>query len=261
MPELEQTGQPTPEPSPAPVETAPTDAPIPQTPAVPDKLAGRSAEEIASQYLELEKKLGEQGRELGELRQRVSQAPPPQPVYYPPPAADRQEPRFEIDYTKPDGGVADFVERRLQKERQEWQTQQVMTRAQEANYSFSLGRDAALKANPKLYEGIEREVQDAARYAYENNLASPVMLRDQKFWDRLAINLRFETGQLDKVYSKPQVQPPQPSPTAVPNQTRADARVGIELDEETRRWAREHGISEKEAKELIESEAERGGLR
>lgn len=252
-------GQPVSEPSPA-QEPAPAVEPTPQAPAVPEKLAGKSAEEIAAQYLELERKLGEQGRELGELRQRVTQPPPQVPVYYPP-QFTQPEPKVEFDYGNPEASVERLVERRLERERNEWMAAQAMTREQEATYNYSVGKDAALKANPALYEGIEQDVEKAVQLAYRQYGATPISLRDPRMWERVAVNLRFERNELDKIYGKPRVQPPQPSPTGVPNQTRADARVGVELDDRARELARAYGLSEQEARDIIEKERELGGVR
>jgi len=93
--------------------------------------------------------------------------------------------------------------------------------------------------------------------AYRQYGATPSALRDPKMWERVAVNIRFERNELDKIYGKPRVQPPHPSPGAVPNQTRADAKAGVELDNQSRRFAEENNISEQEAREIIEKERER----
>lgn len=250
-------GQPPAEPSPAPVETAPTTDATPQAPApAPDKLAGKSPEELASMYLGLERKLGEQGRELGELRQRVSQVPPP-PQWYPP-QFTQPEVRPEFDYGKPEESIERIVERRLEKERQERATYEVQRQEQEARLNYESGKDIALKGNPRLYEGIEPLVEQAMQTAYRQYGLHPAALRDPKTWDRVALNIRWDRGEVDRL-SRPTPQPPNPSATGVPNQTRADAKAGVELDDESRRLAKELGWTEQEAKEIIEKE--RGGGR
>ena len=109
--EISQGQPPVAEPSPVP-EAAPDATPTPQTSEpvpVPEKFAGKSVEELAAGYLGLEKKLVEQGRELGELRARVPQYQP-QPQYYPPPQT--QVPMPEFDYGKPEESVSRIVEAR-----------------------------------------------------------------------------------------------------------------------------------------------------
>ena len=258
--ELEQ-GQPAEGAAPAP-EQAPAEGAPPAAPAVPEKLAGKSAEEIASQYLELERKLGEQGRELGELRARVSQVPPQPPQWYPP-ATTQPEHKIEFDYGNPEASVERLVERRLERERNDWLAAQAMSREQEASYNYGVGKDAALKGNPALFDGIERDVEQAVQLAYRQYGATPSALRDPKMWERVAVNIRFERGELDKVVGKrtPNVQPPHPTATAVPNQTRPESKVGVELDDKARQLARDFGLSEQEAKEIIEKEREFGGGR
>jgi hypothetical protein len=245
-------GQPTPEPSPAPVEAAPTPEQTPPVPAVnlPEKLVGKSAEEIAAGYLELEKKLGEQGRELGELRARVPQYQP-QPQYYPQPQT--QVPMPEFDYGKPEESVSRIVEARLEQERQQRAMYDVGRQATEAELNFNIAKEIAVSRNPRLYEGIERDVEAAAQVATRQWGLNPALLRDPKTLDRIAANIRFERGEYDR-FQKPGVQPPQPSHSATPNLTRT-AKAGVELDDDSRRLAKEFGLSEQEAREIIEKES------
>lgn len=255
MPEEPQGQQPPVEPSPAPVETAPATETTPAAPApLPEKLAGKSAEEIASQYLELEKKLGEQGRELGELRARVPQYQP-QPYY--PPMQPYPEPRYEFDYGKPEESVAMIVEQRLARERQDRAYYEVSRQETEAQLNYNAGKDVALKANPRLYEGIEPLVEQGVQMAYRQYGLHPSLLRDPKTWDRVAANIRLDRGEVDRL-QKPSIQPPQPSYGAVPNPTRG-AKAGVELDDDSRKIAKEFGLSEKEAREILEKEREESG--
>jgi len=217
---------------------------------VPEKLADKSAEEIARSYLELEKKLGEQGRELGELRQRIPQYQP-QPQWYPP-QYTQPEVRPEFDYGKPEESIDRIVERRLEQERQHRAAYEVSRQEQEAAYSYNMGKDVALRGNPRLFEGIEPLVEQGVQMAYRMYGTPVAALRDPKTWERVAAAIRFERGETDRLQS-PRPQPPNPSATGVPNQTR-QAKAGVELAEEDRRLAKELGLSEQEAKEIIEKE-------
>lgn len=243
------------EPSPAPADTAPATESIPPAPVLPEKLEGKSAEQIAAQYLELEKKLGEQGRELGELRASIPRYQPPQPQWYPQPAYP--EPKFEFDYGKPEESVARIVEARLEKERQDRATYDVGRQEQEAQLNYSAGKDVALKANARLYEGIEPMVEQAVQMAYRQYGLHPSLLRDPKTWERVAQNIRLERGEFDRL-TKPTAQPPQPSATGVPNLTRG-AKAGVELDDESRKIAKEFGLSEQQARDILEKEREESG--
>lgn len=252
------------EPSPAPAAAPATEA-TPQAPViVPEKLAGKSAEEIASQYLELEKKLGEQGRELGELRSRIPQQPqfqPPPPQFYPQQPI-QPEPRIEFDYGKPEESVIrivdHLVEKRLEAERQNRATHEVRQREQEAQVNYQSGRDTALKSNPRLFEGIEADVDQIMQTGYRQLGWHPAILRDPKAWERAAVNLRFDRGEYDRL-AKPSIQPPQPSHTAVPNLAKSETKAGVELDDDTRKMAKEFGISEQEARDIIEKERDYSG--
>ena len=252
MPE-ELTGQPpVAEPSPVP-EAAPDTAQTPQAPALPEKLAGKSAEEIASQYLELEKKLGEQGRELGELRARPQYVP--QPQYYPQQPMAPQMPEF--DYGKPEESVARIVEARLEQERQYRAQYEVGRQATEAELNYNAAKEIAVARNPRLYDGIERDVEAAAQTAIRQWGLNPAVLRDPKTLDRIAANIRFERNEWDR-FQRPSPQPPNPSHSATPNLTRP-AKAGVELDDESRKIAKEFGLSEQEAREILEKEREESG--
>ena len=250
-------GQPQAE-SPSPVvEVAAQPEATPTAPApVPEKLSGKSADEIAAQYLELEKKLGEQGRELGELRSRIPQYQP-QPQWYPQPSYP-PEPRVEFDYGKPEDSVKNIVRMELELERQNRATYDVQRQEQEARLNYDAGKDVAVKGNPRLYEGIEPQVEQAIQMAYRQYGLHPAALRDPRVWERAAQNIRLERGEFDRL-TKPGVQPPQPSHTAVPNQTRTEARVGVELDDDIRHLAKELKLSEQEAREIIEKERDYSG--
>ena len=250
--EISQGQPPVAEPSPVP-EAAPDATPTPQTSEpvpVPEKFAGKSVEELAAGYLGLEKKLVEQGRELGELRARVPQYQP-QPQYYPPPQT--QVPMPEFDYGKPEESVSRIVEARLEQERQQRAMYDVGRQATEAELNFNIAKEIAVSRNPRLYEGIERDVEAAAQVATRQWGLNPALLRDPKTLDRIAANIRFERGEYDR-FQKPGVQPPQPSHSATPNLTRT-AKAGVELDDDSRRLAKEFGLSEQEAREIIEKES------
>jgi len=258
VPENETPGQPAPaEPSPAPVETAqePT-APTPQAPALPEKFAGKSAEEIASAYLEIEKEKGRLAQEVGELRARVSQPHPVQQVWYPQQPV-QPEVRPEFDYTNPEQSIDRIVERRLEERERQRMSYEVAQREQEAAYSYNMGKDAALKSNPRLFEGIEPLVEQGVQMAYRQYNTPVTALRDPRTWERVAAAIRYERGEVDRLMS-PKPQPPSPSATGVPNQTR-QAKAGIELSDKDRQIAKGYGLSEQEAKEIIEREMEISG--
>jgi hypothetical protein len=253
VPDEQTPGQPTPvEPSPAPVETAPATEPTPETPALPDKFRGQSAEDIARAYLEIEKEKGRLAQEVGELRQRIPQYQPQPPAYFPP-QFTQPEVRPEFDYGKPEESIDRIVERRLEQERQQRAMYDVQRQEQEARLNYESGKEIALKSNARLYEGIEPLVEQAVQMAYRQYGLHPAALRDPKVWERAALNIRWDRGEVDRL-SRPTPQPPIPSATGVPNQTR-QAKAGVELDDDSRRLAKELGLTEQEAKEIIEKES------
>jgi hypothetical protein len=134
---------------------------------------------------------------------------------------------------------------------------EVAQREQDAAYSYNMGKEAALKSNPRLFEGIEPLVEQGVQMAYRQYNTPIPALRDPRTWERVAAAIRYERGEVDRLMS-PKPQPPNPSATGVPNQTR-QAKAGIELSERDREFAKKWGINEQEAKELIEGEMERIG--
>ena len=80
-----------------PPEGDPSQVTRPVEPVLPDKLAGKSTEEVADMYLNLERKMSEQALELGQLR-RLTEATVTKSQPQAPPELDPDNPQPYIDH-------------------------------------------------------------------------------------------------------------------------------------------------------------------
>jgi len=168
----------------------------------------------------------------------------------------------EIDWSNPEQSIAQLVEQgvnqRFQGFTQALQTAQI---AEAQNKAFSSWDDGekTLKANPKLFEGIEDDVRKAMFTTYD-----PIVQRggdvtecykNPKNWEAAALLVRFKRGEIDasRIYGTPAPPTPmKPGATELPGGSRPNATEDIiTLDERTREMMREQGISEGEAREYI----------
>ncbi len=235
-------------------ETAPQEGQPPPTPTLPEKFKGKSAEEIATAYLEIERDHTKKSQEAAELRRIAeqlyyeslgrtaqSQAQPPQP--------ERTEPEF--NWEKPVETVEQIVERKLG-ERQAVQAHYARQGAwQRAAAAHDEGRSAMSK-NPKLYEGIEGEVEQAvfqglAPYAIQGYDVSEALV-NPKTWEAAAALLRVQRGQYDHLSFAPQ--PMSAQSGELPSQTRQSqsSEPEVQITDDLRQLAREMGIDDSDQK-------------
>jgi hypothetical protein len=117
-----------------------------------------------------QKELGGKAKEIGDLKNNLAysdqlrelamqRAREEQP-------AQAEEPKADWNFEKPIESVEQIVRRELdarEKKRQESDLQRVKAEAQ-SNYAE--GRSLAMRQNPELFEGVEREVEDAIYKSY-----------------------------------------------------------------------------------------------
>jgi len=252
---LEEHGTPAPggsEPEPQP--QAPAPAPAAVTPEDPGVLKARLEEK--------ESFIGRQSKEIGDLRNQlgylqsmvegIQTARPSEPV--------RETP------SPPSGTPADFfdrpmdyvdrrVEEKLRTIEERRQKQDMDSRAREAQSNFYDGKEQAYKTDKRLYEGIEQEVERALHESYRAGILNERSLASPKTWQRAAQLIHLERGEFDRLT------PPAPKPVAATQTETPSGRpmqygdVSVEVDEDTRRWGRGQGLSDKQIEELIRKEA------
>jgi hypothetical protein len=234
-----------------PEQSAPANLPV------NPRFEGKSSEELAKIVSEQEKLIGRQGNELGQVRQlqaemeemrrALYEAQRPQPQPAPPEAA----PVF--DYTNPDA----YIEKRLgalqQKMYQEFGRYEQQRQAQEATIAFQGGKAEAMSRNRDLFNGIERDVEAQLWNAAKNNQIHPSMLRDPATWENAAKVIRLTSGEYD-IVPKKRVQGMTAPESVVPGKVKAAEDEDVYLDDEERVLAKQLGISDKEALEIMRSE-------
>lgn len=148
-------------------------------PALPEKFIGKSAEEIAQAYTELESKLGEQGAELAQYRRAPApQYPyPPQAPGYPygAPAPPPPEQPLKMDWDNPVGQIATEVIKRIGP----------MVTNYQMNSAKSMGEIALANAksqDPTMFQGVETEVKTFVNNMIDQGVLRPDSAMDPQTW-------------------------------------------------------------------------------
>jgi len=266
--DLEQPGQPTSQPVTAPTQgepQEPTGEPAPQvaqpsptpTIVIPDKFKGKSAEDVYASYLESEKEKGRLAQELGEQRRitqwlteeklRAAQQAQEQPP--------QEQTKPEFDWEKPLETIDERVERKLAEREAAQKYYQRQNVFQRAAVAHDEGK-AAMTKNPKLYEGIEGEVEQAvfqglAPYANQGYDVSEA-LRNPKTWEQAAAFMRIQKSQYDRLSFA--TQPMSAQAGELPSQTRQQVSAEtIPITQDDRIEAAKVGITdEKEIREILQ---------
>ena len=253
---------PTPQPEPDP-EVKPEEPP---EPTIPKEYEGKTVEDLISMDQASQKELGKQSKEVGELRnsleyekqmrelaiQRKEAGTQPIPA---------EEPRVDWNYEKPVESVEQIINRTLDKRdgiRQQNDLKQVQAEAQ-SNYAE--GRRLSMSQNSKLFEGIEREVEDGVYRAYMNRTIGIHELRNPEAWTMTANLIHLREGNMDRLQPtsiKPVETPSTELPTPAKPGTTEKPFTGLDYtDEGTQKMVKQYGLTKEEAEEIIKEEQER----
>jgi len=252
---------------------------VPETPkptetVEPTRFDGLSKDELLKIVKDQDSHIGERNQEIGDLKSRVddietSQSRPDQkfgdygkqqqePPTPPPPKPEEKPSKF--DWDNPDGSVDKAVDRRFAEgEKQVLQASfnQNLHRAQTA---FEQGK-RVMEKHPTVFKGIEKDVEKQVGEFYYPYLqqGQPVdqYLTDDDMWLKTAQHIRLNRGEYDKL--RPDTSSAvKPTITETPSQTTKDDSGSpvIELEPSDRAFAKNMGLTDKEAKENIEYELE-----
>jgi hypothetical protein len=246
---VEATPQATPEP--APPEPAPAPA------RTPDELV-----EIKARLDEKDKFIGRQTSEIGDLRRQLdylsgqvaataerSNEPAVRPS-----APTRTPDEF---FNRPYENVEQIVEERLRARDTQRQQEEQNRQAYEARANFMDGKEAAMKDDKRLFEGIEDQVSQAVWNAYQGGAINYRSLASPKTWKMAAKMLLLEKDDpsLYERVKPPKIQPTSVTQTETPNARARDyGTVAVEIDEDTRRWGRDQGLTDKQIEEIVHRE-------
>ena len=226
-----------------------------------------NAETLKARLEEKEKFIGRQANEIGELRaamgrlqslvegQQLERQREPEPE----PAPDLGTPHFGWDWDKPVESAEAIAERVAEKRLRQIEAERAKREAErmavDAKSSFFEGKEAAFKGPDKhLFEGIEDQVAQLVYESYRNGIINTHSLANPKTWQKAAQLYWLEKGDYSRLVPKP-IQPTKPTQTETP----AGKPVGteefvFEIDEETRRWGHEQGLTDKQIEELYQKE-------
>jgi len=254
------------EPQANPEDLEPEETPKPDETEKKTRWSGLSAEELLKVAQDQDSH-----QEIGELRQKVSDLERVQQGYaqnygnyeqqqqQAPKPPEEKLPDFNWD--KPSESVQSVVKDAVAKERQDFVQGQFNANLQRAQGAFNKGKQVMSK-NP-IFKGIEKEVEDQIGQFYLPYLqqGTPVdqYIADEQMWIKTAQHIRLNRGEYDKL--KPDTTSAvTPTITETPSGTTKQEKSSpvLELEPEDREFAKRMGLTEKQAKEIIEKEIEEG---
>lgn len=254
-----------------PAAGAPASVPAPETqqqtqppapPAqVPDKFAGKSIEDVARSYQEVEKFAGEKAREVGELRSQLTyltnlmqsqlaqqQAAPAAPQAPPP------GPQFNWD--KPEDSVRGVAQAEIRQAMDALRYQQAASMAE-------IAKSTAMRDNPQVFSGLDvSAVDQVMQQGLRQRLIAPESIGRPETWVMAAWQLRGAQSRYGATSTPNAVAPVQ---TEQPNGARANNNYGAEpvvmddaLAQAVRKWGDVEGKPRDPnqlAKEIAEARA------
>ncbi|KKM18190.1 hypothetical protein LCGC14_1668200 [marine sediment metagenome] len=251
---------PTPQPDPGP-EPKPTEPPAP---TIPKEYEGKSMEDVIKMVADAQKELGGKAKEIGDLKNNLAysdqlrelamqRAREPQPV-------QPEEVKPDWNFEKPIESVEQIVDKRLaarEKKTQEYNVQRVR---EEAQSNYAEGRRLSLKRNPALFEGIERDVENAVYEGWTKGQVKLHDLRNPDAWDIVAKMHHLRDNRIDRLQPTA-IQPVETIegqlPTPAPPGTTEKPFTGLDYtDRETQKMMDQFGLTKEEAEEIIKEEQE-----
>jgi hypothetical protein len=183
-------------------------------------------------------------------------------------ARPEQEETFEFDYDKPAQSIGNIVEKTIEKRERLRKEQESKLLFDKVSRAHKDGFDAAVAANPKLFEGIESDVnnlvfQSMNPYVMQGHDVSGEVSKPSTF-TKIAKFLRVEREEYDYLQGNT-IQPVSDDPTMRP-QSGGSTGTGKSpkslITPKVRDMMEEFGISEKEAIAMAkEVETEKRGKR
>lgn len=275
LPPTDNVDEPTPEPTEAPLE--PTEEPVGEN--LPDKFKGKTAEEIAQAYQELEKVLGEKSTRTSELESElafnrqfnpqgkqpdpyqtpygsVNQEQPPEPA---PPVSETQGLKDEFGNWTEDG-LRKVFRGEMASMGNEWQQRQ-------GQVSQAIGQarpimEQAQKESPNAFDGVSlQEVGQAVQSAMLNGM--PVNLNNPETYKDAALLMKAKKTNYGTSQSSANIPEETPPFTETPGGTEAPepAKRPVIYEDEARAQEIMKGfkLTKEQADEIMRKYGDPGG--
>ena len=243
----------------------PEEAPATQQPEPAPPVAAPSeakpAEDASALKARLEEKesfIGRQTNEIGDLRSKLgylqSQLEAQErfretPVERPP----TEGTRTKFNWDDPETSVEQIVQARLKAAEEQRTRQDTERRAQVAYSNFTNSWNQATRSDPKLYEGIEDVVRDTVKNSYRSGIVNEYSITPDTI-KMAAQMIRLQRGE-NKYFAPPQVSPVRPTESETPGaRPMRQEELSVEIDEPTRRFAKERGLTDKQVQEYMQKE-------
>jgi len=185
---------------------------------LPDRFKGKSPTEIAQSYEELEKKMGDQGREMGELKNELSfiktQTPVQQGPQYQQPAQTGQQATENYDDR--------FLESPYQATTQMFQQYDQYRRYTDAGRDFPRTMREVESLRPDLFgdKEIAKQVKDYVQQGVQQGTILPEVQSDVRSLEAIGAYLKDQ-----KTLQHPQPNPVTPVLTEAPVQVKKDIPI------------------------------------
>jgi len=252
-------------------------------PEIPEQYQGKSPEELAQVLLEKEKMIGEQSQQIGTLRKdleyheqtpQAPQVPPqgpqipygqgydpyggyqgyqPQSPYPQGPMNPYGQPQVpqapSVDFTNPDESIGQKIQWHLNQERQRQQQEERVRYGQEMKGAYDEGKYKAFKENPRLFKGVEREVEAGIMAGVQRGVFSPADLRREDTWEMAGKLARLQRDEIG--YLKPETPPTMTPPhSETPATMTEETPVPVDLTPAEQAWKNMTGVTDEEVQEI-----------
>ncbi len=250
--------------APEPIEPQAPDKGTPEPIPELEKFKGKSADDVARAYAELEKKLGEQSSELGRLREDNAQF-----VNYLTQVAAQQQPQRPDAQPAPENAVREFFDKPLETVDARVDKKLVdfyrAIRTEQATTTSQFAKSMAATKYPHLFQGdLGKETDRFMQQAIKSGVVHPSVVENPEMWASIAYILQ---GQKSGFSIPGQVNPvsPQTGERPAGTRTRADEDEGepLELDRVHEEAIRGMGFKPDELKKEMreDKKKERRGAR
>jgi hypothetical protein len=249
----------------------PTPEPEPYEP--PERFQGKKLKDVIEMFEKTEKERDRSGTEVGELRKELD-GTKNSAFYYQNQAQDLQT-KLERGGVKPEGeatpdltGFYDnplplmeqVIDSRLKKDREVREEAEQKQEYQRASMNFAVGRSEAMKSDPELFKGIERQLEEGMWAYWKAKKISVEELARTKTWINGARMIHLANEDLDRLVP-PKIVPLSPTPTEKPGAAKPDLpeEKPIQFNPDQRDMIRGLGgkdFTDKEVTEMAKKERE-----